>query len=155
MMICSIDKNQNSSTNKSLSNATLLKDNFAIINGHISYFNSDGYLSGELFFAIQVYMCLKQMYLFLCLIYFIFGLFWFYKFIIFYSGLSIYQKLISVIIPLVVFECLINLQIYTEINNSGSVGKIFIVLSILSLLIKNTLIRIILYGISIGFINIT
>ena len=86
------------------------------------------------------------------MIYFIFGLFWFYKFIIHYSTLSIYQQLVSVIIPVIIFECLINLQIYSEINNSGSVGKIFIVVSILSNLVKNTMIRIILYGLSLGFI---
>jgi len=95
------------------------------------------------------------MYVFLCLVYFIFGLFWFYKFIIYYAGLSLYQKLVSVIIPVIIFECLIELQIYTEINNSGSVGKIFIIFSIISLLVKNIIIRIIMYGLSIGYLTIT
>ena len=139
-MICSKLNNSFNDTEK-----------IAQLDGYISFFNAVGYLSGELFFYIQVKnFLLIKLYLFLCLVYFIFGLFWFYKFIIFYTGLSLYQKLVSVIIPVIIFECLINLQIYSEVNNNGSEGKIFIILSIICNLVKNTLIRIILYGISIG-----
>lgn len=141
MMICSSSNNTN--TNNQTSHQNVATNGY--LEGYISFFNADGYLSGDAFYALQLY-------LFLCLIYFIFGLFWFYKFIIYYSELSLYQRVISVIIPVIIFECLINLQIYSEINNSGAVGKIFIVFSIISNLVKNSLIRIILYGISIGYL---
>lgn len=142
IMICSLNTDIQNKTANSSDNA--VNSNKGYLTGYVSFFNADGYLSGDSFYAIQLY-------LFLCLVYFVFGLFWFYKFIIYYSELNLYQKLISVIIPVIIFECLINLQIYTEINNTGTGGKIFIVLSILSSLVKNTLIRIILYGLSIGF----
>jgi len=141
MMICSLNTVD---PNNTASNSSLVPTNTGYITGYVSFFNADGFLSGDSFYGIQLY-------LFLCLVYFVFGLFWFYKFIIYYSELNLYQKLISVIIPVIIFECLNNLQINTEINNNGSVGKIFIVLSIMSSLVKNTLIRVILYGLSIGF----
>jgi hypothetical protein len=114
------------------------------LNGDFSFFNSFGFLSAEEFHSVDIY-------LFLSLFYFLLSLYWVYKLIIKNSGFKKYAKLLTFILPIIILEKMMNLQIYSEINKWGELNVAFETLSIICNVLKNFSFRIILYGISIGY----
>lgn len=114
------------------------------LTGDFSFFNSFGFLSADEFHSVDIY-------LFLSLFYFLLSLYWVYKLIIKNTGFKKYSKLLTFILPIIILEKMMNLQIYSEINKYGELNIEFEALSIFCNVIKNISLRIILYGISIGY----
>lgn len=114
------------------------------VDGEFSYFNSNSYLSADEFYTVDLY-------LFLSLIYCIFAMYWIYMIIIFQCKVGLWSKYFTIIIPIIILEKLMTLQIYSEMNRSGNLNVAFEAISIICNVIKNVSLRIILYGISIGY----
>ncbi len=106
---------------------------------------------------IKVYLSLKKLifkiklYLFLSLFYFLVSTYWFYKIIIYHSSINIYSKLISFMIPLVLLEKLMNLQLYSEMNREGIINYAFHIIVLICNVFKNILSILLIFLLSIGY----
>ena len=128
-LLCSPDQNENS---------------YIKISGYISLFNSFGFLSADEFYTVDIY-------LFLSLFYFIICLYWVYKMISNNNGLNFYTKFISILLPVMLIEKMMVLQIYSELNKLGEFNHTFNVISIITNFIKNLIIRIFLFVLASGY----
>lgn len=118
-------------------------DRNIILKGEISYFNSNGYLSAEDFYTVDLY-------LFVSLYYFLLSMWWIYKLIGNYSSFGFYSKLFSLTLPLIILEQMMKVQVYTEMNKSGKLSIEFEWIRFTCFLIKNVAYRVIFFGISVG-----
>jgi len=91
------------------------------------------------------------MYLVFSIIYVASSLYWFYKVILYYSFMGVYQKLINLLIPLIILENLMYQQIYNEINVAGKSQFFYEFVLINCSLLKNLILRIIVILISLGY----
>ncbi len=114
------------------------------LSGFISFFNSYGYLSADEFYTIDIY-------LFLSLFYFIISLYWVYSLIVNNNKFNFYTKIISIILPVVILEKMMNLQVYSELNRIGELNSTFEWIFILCNVIKNILLRIFFFISAMGY----
>ena len=71
--------------------------------------------------------------------------------IIRHNFIQIYNKAFSFVIPAVLLEKIMNLQFYSELNKTGQVNTSFEVLVIIFHIIKNIIMIIIFYALSLGY----
>jgi hypothetical protein len=117
---------------------------FLKISGFFSFFNSFGYLSADEFYTVDIY-------LFLSLFYFIISLYWVYTLIVNNNRFNFYTKIISIILPVVILEKMMNLQIYSELNRVGELNSTFEWIFIICNAIKNILLRIFFFIAAMGY----
>jgi hypothetical protein len=114
------------------------------LSGFISFFNSYGYLSADEFYTIDIY-------LFLSLFYFIISLYWVYTLIVNNNQFNFYTKIISITLPVVILEKMMNLQVYSELNRIGELNSTFEWIFILCNVVKNILLRIFFFIAAMGY----
>ena len=83
--------------------------------------------------------------------YFVVSMYWAYIMILKYSFINIYSKVLSLLIPFILVEKLMELQLYSELNKSGELNIAFEVISIICNMTKNITARVIFYGLSLGY----
>ncbi len=114
------------------------------LTGYISFFNSFGYLSADEFYTVDIY-------LFLSLFYFITGLYWVYRLIVNNNGLNFYTKTITILLPIVILEKMMRLQIFSELNKIGELNSAFEWIFLICNLAKNILLRVFFFAIALGY----
>lgn len=114
------------------------------LRGEFSFYNTFGYLSAEEFYTVDIYSLISLYYFFL-------SLYWVYKIIIQSDHMNFYSKLVTLLLPIVILEKMMDLQIHSEINSSGGLNIAFTTIGIACYIIDNILIRIIFYAIALGY----
>ena len=109
-----------------------------------SFFNTFGFLSADEFYTVDIY-------LFLSLIFFLLFIYWIYKIISNQISINFFSKLMTITLPILILEKMMSLQIYSEINRSGELNMGFEAIFIICNLMKNILIRIILFSFALGY----
>lgn len=72
--------------------------------------------------------------------------------IILHSYLNLLSNLVTVLIPVIFVEKIMSLQINTELNRTGEMNTAFEVIYMVTAITKEMLIRVILYGVSVGYL---
>lgn len=139
LLLCS-----NNIPNKENNKFDLTSNDSVILNGVFSYSNPDGFLSADELFNVDIY-------LFFSLFYFILSIYWIYKIIMNYTNLKIFSKMLTLSLPIIILEKMMNLQIYSELNRFGEIDNAFEIILIACNLIKNVNIRLIFFGLSTGY----
>lgn len=65
--------------------------------------------------------------------------------------MNIYSKLITFMIPLVLLEKLMNLQLFSEMNREGVINYAFHVIFLICNVLKNILFMVLIFLLSIGY----
>ena len=140
LMLCSNKINRSSEENN------LRKANkiFITLNGVFSYSNPEGFLSADEFYNIDIYM-------FFSLLYFIITIFWVYKLIINFNKIKIFHKMLTLTLPIIILEKMMNVHINSELNRFGEYNYAFEIILTVCNLMKNVSYRIILFGLSTGY----
>ena len=121
------------------------KDYIYIKQSYINYYNTDSYESSENFYRINLYILITIYYV-------IVSIYWIYKCIINYDNFNLIKGIFSLIIPLIIFENIFRLQFYRILKNDGEYILSIKSLEIIFRILKNVLIRIIIYLILSGYI---
>jgi len=114
------------------------------LNGILSYSNPDGYLSADELLNIDIN-------LFFSLFYFILSLYWIYKIIVNYNIIKLFEKILTISIPIVILEKMMNLQIYSDLNRYGEINNAFEIICVSCNIFKNVSYRVIFFGLSLGY----
>ena len=121
------------------------KDFIYIKQSYINYYNTDSYESAENFYRINLYILILIYYI-LVSIYFI------YKCVINYDNLNIIKGIFSLTIPLIILEHIFRIQFYRILKKDGEYILSLKTLEIIFRILKNVLIRVIIYIILSGYI---
>jgi hypothetical protein len=78
-------------------------------------------------------------------------MYWAYVIILKYSFINIYSKVLTILIPFILLEKLMELQLYSELNKTGELNIAFEVISIICNVFKNITARVVFYALSLGY----
>ena len=132
--------------NYKLKNKQLTKESSSItISGSIWFFNTNSYDSAENFYRVTLYS-------FLLFYYIIWNIFWIIKMVFNHDKINLLMTLFSINVPLILLENIMRLEFFVTFKNNGKYNFSFKAAEIFFRLIKNSIIRIIFYIITTGFI---
>lgn len=114
------------------------------ISGTIWYYNTNSYTSAENFYQVQVYLILTFYYAALTL-------YWIVKMILNYNRITLFLTLFSIAIPFVIIENIMRLEFFSGIDHQGEYNHLFKIIEYSFRIVKNVLIRIIYFLISINY----
>lgn len=114
------------------------------VNGTIWYFNTNSFSSAENFYQVQLYLILTFYYV-------VFTLIWVVKMILNYNKITLVLTLFSIMIPFVIIENVMRLEFFSSLKNLGIYSQLFKIIEYSFRIIKNILLRIIYFLISIGW----
>lgn len=121
------------------------KDFIYIKQSYINYYNTDSYESAENFYRINLYI--------LIIIYYILvSIYYIYKCIINYDNLNIIKGIFSLTIPLIILEHIFRIQFYRILKKDGEYVFSLKTMEIIFRILKNVLIRVVIYIILSGYI---
>ncbi len=132
--------------NYKLKSKQLIKESSSIsISGSIWFFNTNSYDSAENFYRVTLYS-------FLLFYYVIWNIFWIIKMVLNHEKINLLMTLFSINVPIILLENIMRLEFFVTFKNIGKYSFSFKSAEIFFRLIKNSIIRIIFYIITTGFI---
>jgi hypothetical protein len=132
--------------NYKLKSKQLIKESTSIsISGSIWFFNTNSYDSAENFYRVTLYSLLT-------FYYFSWSIFWIIKMVLNHEKINLLMTLFSINVPLILLENIMRLEFFVTFKNIGKYSFSFKSAEIFFRLIKNSIIRIIFYIITTGFI---
>ena len=132
--------------NYKLKNKQYIKESSSIsISGSIWFYNTNSFDSAENFYRVTLYSLLT-------FYYFSWSIFWIIKMVLNHEKINLLMTLFSINIPLILLENIMRLEFFVSLSNNGKYSFSFKTAEIFFRLIKNSLIRIIFYIITTGFI---
>jgi hypothetical protein len=78
-------------------------------------------------------------------------MYWAYVMILKHNMIIIYSKVLSILIPFLLLEKLMELQLYSELNKTGELSIAFEVISVICNVVKNITARVVFYALSLGY----